>query len=194
MAMRIRQLQRDVNEHEQAELRRLEGGSQVGADMMQQGVPMPCTNAAEPAQPRGGGAVVSGAVQRSEQLSSKFFANGGFRESAKIVKLLPRGGAGLKAKVPKRLAFGDEGEDGDDAHSAAMKDFGILEFGSSHVKGETIEKRMNFIGLFGHWLQLNKYGKYVEWQISHGVGTIYIYICSSSSKYAILTKNIAATG
>ena len=68
----------------------------------------------------------------------------------------------------KRKDYGDEGEDGDKAHSAAMKEFGIKEFGSSHVKGETIECRMNYVGLFGHWLQRNKYGKYVEWRVSHG--------------------------
>ena len=56
----------------------------------------------------------------------------------------------------------------DTAHSAAMREFGILEFGSSHVKDETIATRMNYIGLFGYWLQLNKYGKLVEWRISHG--------------------------
>ena len=82
--------------------------------------------------------------------------------------MLPRGGAGLKAKVPKRKDYGDEGGDGDAAHSAAMREFGILEFGSSHVKDETIATRMNYIGLFGYWLQLNKYGKLIEWRIGHG--------------------------
>ena len=84
MPMRIRQLQRDVNEREEAELRRLEGGSQVGGDAMHSHVLV-----AQPVQAEGG-AVVSGAAQRAEQLSSKLFANGGFRDSAKIFKLLPR--------------------------------------------------------------------------------------------------------
>ena len=65
---------------------------------------------AQPVQAEGG-VVVSGAAQRAEQLSSKLFANGGFRDSAKIFKLLPRGGAGLQAKIT-----GDNGEnlDSDD--------------------------------------------------------------------------------
>ena len=84
MPMRIRQLQRDVNEREEAEMRRLEGGSQVGGDAMHSHVLV-----AQPVQAEGG-AVVSGAAQRAEQLSSKLFANGGFRDSAKIFKLLPR--------------------------------------------------------------------------------------------------------
>ena len=65
MPMRIRQLQRDVNELEEAELRRLEGGSQVGGDAMHSHVLV-----AQPVQAEGG-AVVSGAAQRAEQLSSK---------------------------------------------------------------------------------------------------------------------------
>ena len=118
MPMRIRQLQRDVNEREEAEMRRLEGGSQVGGDAMHShGL------VAQPVQAEGG-AVVSGAAQRAEQLSSKLFANGGFRDSAKIFKLLPRGGAGLQAKVPRRKNYGAEGEAGDAAHSTAMKEFG----------------------------------------------------------------------
>ena len=87
-------MQCDVNVREEAELRRLENGSQVGGDVMLRG------DAAEPPVVPAGGAVVSGAVQRSEEISSKLFENGGFRDSANIVKLLPRGGAGLKAKVP----------------------------------------------------------------------------------------------
>ena len=143
----IRQMQSDVNERDEAELRRLENGSQVGGDDVRRG-----GAAVAPPALAEGGAVVSGAVQRSEQISSKLFENGGFRDSAKIVPLMPRGGAGLKSKVPKRKDFGEEGEDGDKAHSAAMKEFGIKEFGSSHVKGETIATRMNYMGLFGHWL------------------------------------------
>ena len=114
MPMRIRQLQRDVNEREEAEMRRLEGGSQVGGDAMHSHVLV-----AQPVQAEGG-AVVSGAAQRTDKL----FANGGFRDSAKIFKLLPRGGAGLQAKVPRRKNYGAEGEAGDAAHSTAMKEFG----------------------------------------------------------------------
>ena len=136
-------MQRDVNDGEEAELRRLEGGVQVDGDA--DGV-----EAAEQAPPvrAQAGTMVSGAVQRAEQLSSKLFANGGFRDSAKIVPLLPSGGAGLKAKVPKRKDYGAEGEAGDAAHASAMKEFGIKEFGASHVKGETMNTRMNYVGLF----------------------------------------------
>jgi len=157
--MRMRQLQDDVNEREQAELRRLEGASQV---VRRGGA------AAAPPVHAQGGAVVTGAVRRSEQVSQKLFASGGFRETSKIKKLLPRGSAGLKAKVPKRKDFGAEGEEGDLAHAQAMKELGILEFGAAHVKDETMETRMNYVGLFGHWLQRNNYGKLVEWRVSHG--------------------------
>ena len=75
-------MQCDVNVREEAELRRLENGSQVGGDVMLRG------DAAEPPVVPAGGAVVSGAVQRSEEISSKLFENGGFRDSANIVKLL----------------------------------------------------------------------------------------------------------
>ena len=78
--MPIRQLQSDVNSREEAELRRLEGASQVGGD-----------EAAQPQQEGGaralqqdGGAIVSGAVHRGEQLSSKLFVNGGFRDSLEL--------------------------------------------------------------------------------------------------------------
>ena len=74
---------------------------------------------AQPVQVEGG-AVVSGAAQRAEQLSSKLFANGGFRDSAKIVKLLPRGGAGLQVKVSRRKNYGAEGEARDAAHSTKI--------------------------------------------------------------------------
>ena len=73
--MTIRQLQRNVNELEEAELRRLENGSAVGGDDVRRG-----GAAVAPPVRDEGGAVVSGAVQRSEQLSSKLFENGGFRD------------------------------------------------------------------------------------------------------------------
>ena len=100
MPMRIRQLQRDVNEREEAELRRLEGGSQVGGDAMHSHVLV-----AQPVQAEGG-AVVSGAAQRAEQLSSKLFANGGFRDSAKIFKLLRRWFAGEGAQAEESRSGG----------------------------------------------------------------------------------------
>ena len=105
---------------------------------------------AQPVQVEGG-AVVSGAAQRAEQLSSKLFANGGFRDSAKIFKLLPRGGAGLQAKVPRRKNYGAEAGGRGWRCGALHRDEGVWvkQFGSSHVKGETIETRMNYVGLFG---------------------------------------------
>ena len=160
----IRQLQRDVRKDEEAELRRLEHGSPGDGEVDAGGGAL---TVAPPVQAEPG-TVVSGAVQRSEQVSQKLFPSGGFRESAKIKKLLPRGSAGLKAKVPKRKDYGAEGEEGDLAHAQAMKELGIMEFCASHVQEATIDQRMNIVGLFGHWLERNKYGKYVEWQISHG--------------------------
>lgn len=72
--------------------------------------------------------VVSGAVQRGEQLSYKLLSNGGFRESSNIQKLLSRGSAGLKAKAQKKKEFGAEGEEGEEAHARAMKNV-MKEFG-----------------------------------------------------------------
>ena len=112
-----------------------------------------------------GGEVVQGAAQRRDQLAAKMFSNGGFRSSRKIVPLLPLGGAGLKTTVPKRKEFGAEGAKGDVAHAAAMKQFSVKEFGSTHVQGGSIDRRMQRVGLFGYWLKKNKYGKYVEWHV-----------------------------
>ena len=117
-----------------------------------------------------------------DRLSSKLFANGGFRDSAKIVPLLPSGGAGLKAKVPKRKDYGAEGEAGDAAHASAMKEFGIKEFGASHVKGETMNTRMKYVGLFGHWLQLNEYGQYVQWHMRASKNMIRRTTCASKQR------------
>ena len=66
---------------------------------------------------------------------------------------------------------GAEGEEGDVAHAAAMKQFSISEFGSSHVQDRTIDDRMCEVGLFGYWLELNHYGKYVEWRVADGAST-----------------------
>ena len=60
-----------------------------------------------------------------------------FRDAATIRGLLPRGSAGLKTKMPKRKDFGTEGEEGDAAHGAAMEEFSLKEFGSSHVQART---------------------------------------------------------
>ena len=46
------------------------------------------------------------------------------------------GGAGLKNKVRERF----EGEAGDAAHTAAMKEFSLAEFGSSHVQARAIDE------------------------------------------------------
>ena len=57
--------------------------------------------------------------------------------------------------MPKREDFGAEGAEGDSAHAAAMKQFSISEFGSSHVQDRTIDDRMCEVGLFGFWLEKN---------------------------------------
>jgi hypothetical protein len=46
-----------------------------------------------------------------------------------------------------------------------MKEFSVQEFGSTHVKSQTIDMRMRNVGLFGHWLEENNYGKHVEWHV-----------------------------
>ena len=90
-------------------------------------------------RPAVAGVVVQGAVQRCGQLETKLFKHGGFRETSKIVPLMPQGGAGLKTSVPRRKDFGDEGEDGDAAHATAMKQFSIKEFGESHAQVSSAE-------------------------------------------------------
>ena len=169
--LRIRQSQSDVNEHEEAELRRLEDGVMAEDDCDRPDSPLtggvdsggaePCGNEEQDGGAGVVGVVVAGAKQRAEQLDSKKFVNGGFRNSLKVTGLQPRGGAGLKAKVPKRKDYGDEGDEGDAAHGAAMKEFSLAEFGCLHVQDRTLDLRMQRVGLFGHWLQLNKYGKHV---------------------------------
>ena len=134
--LRIRQLQSDVNEHEEAELRRLEDGVMAEDDCDRPDSPLTGGVDSGGAEPSGNeeqdggagvvGVVVAGAKQRAEQLDSKKFVNGGFRNSLKVTGLQPRGGAGLKAKVPKRKDYGDEGDEGDAAHGAAMKEFKML--------------------------------------------------------------------
>ena len=109
--------------------------------------------------------VVVGAAQRREDLEAKKL----FRPpAAKITALMPFGGAGLQLKVPKRKDYGEEGEEGDAAHAAAMKQFSVKEFGNSHVEQRVIDARMGRVGQFGFWLHLNHYGKYVEWQVAEG--------------------------
>ena len=164
----LRQLQADVSEAEEAELRRLEDGATAGGDGDRRASPQSGGDDISGEEAGSVGVVVAGAKRRAEQLDSKKFAHGGFRESFKVTRLQPRGGAGLKAKVPKRKDFGDEGEEGDAAHGAAMKEFSMAEFGCSHVQDRTLDLRMQRVGLFGHWLQLNKYGKHVEWKVSDG--------------------------
>ena len=181
-------LQKDVDVSEEAELQRLEhrlvhGGADGQTGEVQVAGGGAVNVQAEEADSSGGellvavecdgeskGAVVvvQGAVQRREQLESKKFGSGGFRGASKINALLPRGGAGLKTKVPKRKDFGAEGAEGDSAHAAAMKQFSISEFGSSHVQDRTIDDRMCEVGLFGFWLKKNNYGKYVEWHVTDG--------------------------
>ena len=173
--LRLRQQQKDVNEAEEAEMRRLETGAAAGGDGDRPASPQTGGGDSGADEPSGkvqeegsAGVVVAGAKQRAEQLDSKKFVHGGFRDSHKVTGLQPRGGAGLKAKVLKRKDYGDEGDEGDTAHGAAMKEFSLAEFGCSHVQDRTLDLRMQRVGLFGHWLQLNKYGKHVEWKVSNG--------------------------
>ena len=164
----LRQLQADVSDAEEAELRRLEDGATAGGVGDRRASPQSGGGQSSGAEADSAGAVVAGAKRRAEQLDSKKFVHGGFRDSLKVTRLQPRGGAGLKSKVPKRKDFGDEGEEGDAAHGAAMKDFSLAEFGCSHVQDRTLDVYMQSVGLFGYWLELNKYGKHVEWKVSDG--------------------------
>ena len=110
------------------------------------------------------GSIVHTAVQRQQQLESKKL----FRPASRIDELMPKGSAGMKSKVPKRREYGEEGDAGDAAHAAAMKEFAVRDFGSSHVQSRTIDERMREVGLFNFWLEQNNYGKYCEWQVKDG--------------------------
>ena len=114
------------------------------------------------------GSVVQGAQLRSDALTPKMFSCGGFRPSGLVVGLLPAGAMGLTTMIPRRLNFGPEGWDGDAAHSAAMAQFRLKEFGNSHVQDQTNDRRMGRVGLFGFWLAQNNYGEHVQWNVSHG--------------------------
>ena len=101
--LRIRQQQKDVNEAEEAELRRLENGATAGGDGDRPALPQTGVGDSGGDEPSGkvhedgsAGVVVAGAKQRAEQLDSKKFVLGGFRDSHKVTGLQPRGGAGLK--------------------------------------------------------------------------------------------------
>ena len=180
-------LQQDVDMAEEIELQRLESGAPIVGDASGgSGSPLQDGGAAtsvadedsvatsggllEAAESNekssgGGNAVVQGAAQRREQLESKMFLNGGCRSSGTVAGLLPYGGAGLKTSVPKRKNFGKEGIEGDAAHVAAMKEFSVKEFGTTHVQGKSIDRRMANVGLFGYWREQNNYGKFVEWHV-----------------------------
>ena len=111
--LRVRQLQEDVNATEEAELRRLEHGATASDDDSTPDLAETATCSGTDGrtvdgstQDDGGGVVVVGAKKRAEQLDSKLFVHGGYRNSNRITRLQPRGSAGLKTKVPKRKSFG----------------------------------------------------------------------------------------
>ena len=88
--IRMRQLQKDVTDVEEAELRRLEDavGASAGGDGDRPEVPGKGGGASgghlsgNAMQDGGSGVVVIGAKQRAEQLDGKKFVNGGFRDFA----------------------------------------------------------------------------------------------------------------
>ena len=80
-----------------------------------------------------------------------------FRPFAKIAALMPRGGAQMQVAVPKRKEFGDEGDEGDAAHEAAMQRFSLHSFGSSHVQLRTSDRRLCEVGSMGDWLEQSGY-------------------------------------
>ena len=127
-------------------MRRLENGATAGGDGDRPDWPQTGggdsggDDCGDEQQDGGAGVVVAGAKQRAEQLDSKKFVHGGFRDSHKVTGLQPRGGAGLKAKVPKRKDFGDEGDEGDAVHGAAMKELSLADFGCSHVQDRTLRR------------------------------------------------------
>ena len=93
--LRIRQLQKDVQHAEDAELRRLEDGSTAGGDGDGPDVPETGGGASggpsssNAVQDGGAGVVVVVAKQRAEQLDGKKFVNGGFCDRHKVTCLQP---------------------------------------------------------------------------------------------------------
>ena len=161
-------LMQDVDMSEEVELRRLEDGMPIdgaAAGVVDGEVEAVGLVENQESTGAGGGDIVQGAAQRRDQLVSKMFSQGGFRPTAKITGLLPHGGSGLKMTVPKRREFGPKGNKGDAAHEAAMKQLSVKEFGSTIVQGESIDRRMQRVGLFGYWLEKNEFGEYLQWQV-----------------------------
>ena len=65
--------------------------------------------------------------------------------------------------MPKRKDFGEEGPEGDAKHALVMQGFSVREFGNTQIQGSTLDDHSSRLGLFGHWLQENMYGKHFEW-------------------------------
>ena len=63
----------------------------------------------------------------------------------------------MQVAVPKRKEFGDEGDEGDAAHEAAMQRFSLHSFGSSHVQLRTSDRRLCEVGSMGDWLEQSGY-------------------------------------
>ena len=90
VTLRLRQMQKDVNKPEEAELRRLENGATAGGDGDRPVWPQTGgghsggDDGGDEQQDGGVGVVVVGAKQRADQLYCKKFVIGGFRYSHKV--------------------------------------------------------------------------------------------------------------
>ena len=88
-----------------------------------------------------------------------------WRRSSVINDLVPKGGMSLPRSYPQRAdpRFGGEGQEGDARHAAEMR-LMMIDFAGSHVQARHWNMKVRNVGIFGDWLERNKYGKYVDWQ------------------------------
>ena len=172
--MTYARLECDVDDTEEAELRRLEEGSSDGAGnglptsscAASRGSGQEAAAAHAPATGRMGQTdghadarqtLVTGYAEHRASLSEKKK----YRRAIKIDLKLPEASTALAA-VPRRKDFA-EGEEGRQAWKAQFNAY-AGDFAYSHVGTETVKGRMGAVGMWGDYCEREGHGKFVEWQ------------------------------
>ena len=169
-----RQLAKDVNDAEEAELERLEGRrpaasgdngfrSSQSAALMQQPEQDALVNGKAPGVVQGQEEVagpraqlVTGYAEHRASLSEKKK----YRRAMKIDLKLPEASTAL-AGVPRRKNFAD-GDEGRMEWKAAFNSY-AGDFAYSHVGAETVKGRMGAVGMWGDYCEREGHGEYVKW-------------------------------
>ena len=162
-------LESDVDQTEDAELRRLEAGA---SDATGHGLPASAGGTAEESAERakttGHHPLTDGQVQDARQALVTGYAEyraslqdkKQYRRAIKIDLKLPEAAAAL-AGPPRRKEYA-EGEEGKEAWKAAFNAY-AGDFAYSHVGTETVKRRMGCVGMWGDYCEREGHGKYVEW-------------------------------